>query len=165
MSVPAIGSVRCEPELTREAYALMDCGAAEVCGCETCFNFATTRHLTYTPEVLELLLRSGLNDWGGVSPVTLDFINPEAPWPTLRALRERTEASGQKLCERGPVYPDWIIDQTGSDKTGSDQTDFDQTGFDKTDFFDPQMRAMLTRYATDEGYARRPNHQSGEEAA
>ena len=48
-------SVRCEPELTREAYALMDCGAAEVCGCEPCFNFATTRHLTYTPELLELL--------------------------------------------------------------------------------------------------------------
>jgi hypothetical protein len=55
-------SVRCEPDLTREAYALMDCGAAETCGCEACFNFATTRHLTYTPEILELL------DWLGIDP-------------------------------------------------------------------------------------------------
>ena len=37
------------------------------------------------PSVLELLLRSGLNDWGGVSPVTIYFINPEAPWPASTA--------------------------------------------------------------------------------
>jgi FO synthase len=60
------------------------------------------------PEVLERLLRSGLNDWGGVSPVTVDFINPEAPWPALAALRERTEAAGQKLVERLPVYPEYL---------------------------------------------------------
>jgi 7,8-didemethyl-8-hydroxy-5-deazariboflavin synthase CofG subunit len=60
------------------------------------------------PEVLELLLRSGLNDWGGVSPVTVDFINPEAPWPALAELRKRTEAGGQKLRERLPVYPNYI---------------------------------------------------------
>ena len=60
------------------------------------------------PEVLEtLLLRSGLNDWGGVSPVTVDFINPEAPWPDpSRELRRRTEAAGHKLVERLPVYPE-----------------------------------------------------------
>ena len=60
------------------------------------------------PEVLELLLRSGLNDWGGVSPVTVDFINPEAPWPALSELRKRTEAAGQQLRERLPVYPNYI---------------------------------------------------------
>ncbi|MGH0031558.1 MAG: 7,8-didemethyl-8-hydroxy-5-deazariboflavin synthase CofG [Myxococcota bacterium] len=60
------------------------------------------------PDVLELLLRSGLNDWGGVSPVTVDFINPEAPWPALRLLRERTEAAGQRLVERLPVYPEHL---------------------------------------------------------
>jgi len=60
------------------------------------------------PSVLELLLRSGLNDWGGVSPVTIDFINPEAPWPALTELRERTEAAGQVLRERLPVYPNYI---------------------------------------------------------
>ncbi len=61
------------------------------------------------PEVLELLLGSGLNDWGGVSPVTLDFINPEAPWPTLGELRRRTEAAGHRLVERLPVYPDDLL--------------------------------------------------------
>ncbi len=60
------------------------------------------------PQVLELLLRSGLNDWGGVSPLTLDFINPEAPWPRLAELRSRTEASGQRLVERLPVYPEFL---------------------------------------------------------
>jgi FO synthase len=58
------------------------------------------------PEILELLLRSGLNDWGGVSPVTVDFINPEAPWPALRQLEKRTRAAGQRLVERLPVYPE-----------------------------------------------------------
>ena len=97
------------------------------------------------PRMLERLLRSGLNDWGGVSPVTLDFINPEAPWPTLRTLRERTEAAGQRLLERLPVYPDFILE--------------------RQDFFDPRMRDALPRFATDEGYARPNVHQSGEEAA
>lgn len=54
-------SVRCEPELTREAYAALDGGAAEACGCEACFNFAATRHLMYSPEVLELLEKLGID--------------------------------------------------------------------------------------------------------
>jgi FO synthase len=61
------------------------------------------------PDVLELLLRSGLNDWGGVSPVTIDFINPEAPWPTIRELERRTAASGQRLVERLPIYPEHLL--------------------------------------------------------
>lgn len=60
------------------------------------------------PGLLEQLLHAGVGDWGGVSPVTLDFINPEAPWPTLRELRERTEAAGQVLVERLPVYPQYL---------------------------------------------------------
>ena len=46
--------VRSEPELTEEAYAQVESGGAEYCGCEECFNFAAARHLIYTPEVLEL---------------------------------------------------------------------------------------------------------------
>jgi FO synthase len=61
------------------------------------------------PEALELLLRSGLNDWGGVSPITVDFINPEAPWPTLHELARRTAAAGQRLVERLPVYPEHLL--------------------------------------------------------
>ncbi|NRA08101.1 MAG: 7,8-didemethyl-8-hydroxy-5-deazariboflavin synthase CofG [Myxococcales bacterium] len=60
------------------------------------------------PDALELLLRSGLNDWGGVSPLTLDFINPEAPWPELAELQRRSEASGDRLVERLPVYPEYL---------------------------------------------------------
>jgi FO synthase len=54
-------------------------------------------------------LRAGVNDWGGVSPLTIDFINPEAPWPALRDLRRRTEAAGQRLVERLPVYPEHLL--------------------------------------------------------
>jgi len=86
------------------------------------------------PEILELLLRSGLNDWGGVSPVTVDFINPEAPWPTLRALRERTEATGQRLRERLPVYPQDVLH--------------------RPERFAPNVRSALERFADAEGFAK-----------
>ncbi len=58
-----------------------------------------------SPEAFGELLAAGVSDWGGVSPVTVDFINPEAPWPALRELRARTEANGRRLIERLPVYP------------------------------------------------------------
>jgi FO synthase len=61
------------------------------------------------PGALRLLARSGLNDWGGVSPLTIDFINPEAPWPKLRELARATAASGQRLVERLPVYPEHLL--------------------------------------------------------
>jgi 7,8-didemethyl-8-hydroxy-5-deazariboflavin synthase CofG subunit len=53
------------------------------------------------------LLDGGINDWGGVSPLTPDFINPEKPWPHLDQLRERTEAKGFQLRQRLPVYPEF----------------------------------------------------------
>jgi hypothetical protein len=56
-------SVASEPETTREAYARIDCGGAENCGCEACFNFANARHLVYNADVLELL------EWLGVDPM------------------------------------------------------------------------------------------------
>jgi 7,8-didemethyl-8-hydroxy-5-deazariboflavin synthase CofG subunit len=53
------------------------------------------------------LLDGGINDWGGVSPLTPDFINPERPWPHLEQLRQRTEAKGFELRQRLPVYPEF----------------------------------------------------------
>ncbi|HXM08823.1 MAG TPA: 7,8-didemethyl-8-hydroxy-5-deazariboflavin synthase CofG [Terriglobales bacterium] len=53
------------------------------------------------------LLDGGINDWGGVSPVTPDFINPEKPWPHLEQLQRRTEAKGFELRQRLPVYPEF----------------------------------------------------------
>jgi FO synthase len=54
------------------------------------------------------LLDAGIDDWGGVSPVTIDHVNPEAPWPELERLRTATEARGLQLAPRLPVYPEWI---------------------------------------------------------
>jgi len=61
-----------------------------------------------TDNGYERLLEGGINDWGGVSPLTPDFINPEAPWPHLVDLKRRTEAAGQKLVQRLPVYPEFV---------------------------------------------------------
>jgi FO synthase len=54
------------------------------------------------------LLDAGIDDWGGVSPVTIDHVNPEAPWPELELLRAGTESRELELAPRLPVYPEWI---------------------------------------------------------
>ena len=56
----------------------------------------------------EMYLDAGINDWGGVSPLTIDWVNPEAPWPHLGELEERTRAAGFELRPRLPVYPEFI---------------------------------------------------------
>jgi len=56
------------------------------------------------------LVAAGLNDWGGVSPVTPDHVNPEAPWPQLRRLAEETERAGKCLVERLTAYPAYVQD-------------------------------------------------------
>ena len=55
--------------------------------------------------VLAQLVAAGISDWGGVSPVTPDFVNPEKPWPTLEKLAEQSAGAGKILTERLPVYP------------------------------------------------------------
>jgi FO synthase len=57
------------------------------------------------PEGLNSLLRAGINDWGGVSPVTPDHVNPEAPWPHLADLARATNAAGRDLVERLAMVP------------------------------------------------------------
>ncbi len=54
------------------------------------------------------LLDAGIDDWGGVSPVTIDHVNPEAPWPEIERLRLATEAAGLALAPRLPVYPEFL---------------------------------------------------------
>jgi FO synthase len=85
-----------------------------------------------TPGVLELMLQSGVSDWGGVSPVTVDFVNPEAPWPALGELRERTASAGHKLVERLPVHAGYLR---------------------RPEFLDPKVRAAALRLANHDGYA------------
>ena len=92
---------------------------------------ADTRHMLWTVSVARLILgpnvniqvppnlsadnyqmylQAGINDWGGVSPLTIDYVNPEAPWPTLDNLRARTEKAGFVLKPRLPIYPEFFID-------------------------------------------------------
>ncbi len=56
------------------------------------------------------LLESGIDDWGGVSPVTIDHVNPEAPWPEIERLRAATEEHGFELAPRLPIYPEFVTD-------------------------------------------------------
>ena len=56
----------------------------------------------------EDLADAGINDWGGISPLTPDYINPEKPWPHLEQLLLRTEAKGFELRQRLPVYPEFL---------------------------------------------------------
>src|SRR5713226_5207797 len=54
------------------------------------------------------LLDAGINDWGGISPLTPDFINPERPWPHLEQLKQRTLGKGFELRQRLPVYREFL---------------------------------------------------------
>src|SRR4051812_29463234 len=55
------------------------------------------------------LLDAGIDDWGGVSPVTADFVNPERPWPSLERLRAATESRGKVLAPRLTIYPEFAL--------------------------------------------------------
>ncbi|MGH3746945.1 MAG: bifunctional FO biosynthesis protein CofGH, partial [Micromonosporaceae bacterium] len=59
-------------------------------------------------DPFELMLRAGIDDWGGVSPVTADHVNPERPWPAIDQLAARTAAAGFRLAERLTVYPEYV---------------------------------------------------------
>ncbi len=61
-----------------------------------------------SPGTYPALVAAGLNDWGGISPLTIDHINPEAPWPHLAALARATEAAGGRLRERLALYPEFV---------------------------------------------------------
>jgi FO synthase len=81
----------------------------------------------------ERLPAAGLNDWGGVSPLTPDHINPERPWPGLAELRRRTESAGHELRERLAVYPEYAT---------------------RSAFLDPRLRGRVARLVDDLGFVR-----------
>ena len=60
-----------------------------------------------SPRAYPRLLAAGLNDWGGISPLTPDHINPEKPWPLITELRRATEGMGFVLRERLAIYPEF----------------------------------------------------------
>lgn len=80
------------------------------------------------------LIAAGVNDWGGVSPVTLDYVNPEAPWPHIEALRAETSCAGKILAARLPIYPTYLMN---SDR-----------------WLDPRVVRPVSRLADADGLAR-----------
>src|SRR5215467_9020212 len=85
------------------------------------------------------LLDAGINDWGGISPVTKDFINPEAAWPQISRLRSETEARGFVLRERLALYPEFVA---------------------REGFVSPRVRERMTVLAGADGFASEANPQA-----
>ena len=85
-------------------------------------------------DIYHIYLGAGINDWGGVSPLTIDFVNPEAPWPALSQLKQHTESAGFRLMPRLPVYPEYFLD----------------TG----EYLPDELRARVRALADDDGYVK-----------
>ena len=83
------------------------------------------RHISY--------LKAGINDWGGISPVTIDFINPQHEWPEILKLHESCASVGFKLLERLTVYPRFISK--------------------RSEYLDPGLRKRILSMAGDDGFA------------
>src|SRR5271167_4473493 len=64
-----------------------------------------------SPRQIELFLNAGINDWGGISPLSRDYVNPEAPWPHLEQLAQRGAHAGFHLTQRLAIYPEYINDE------------------------------------------------------
>ncbi len=86
--------------------ALDDCGGAFAVRTD---DVDLRLRSTCNPEGLHSLVRAGINDWGGVSPVTPDHVNPEAPWPHLADLARATDAAGRNLVERLALAPAYAV--------------------------------------------------------
>jgi FO synthase len=94
---------RRDPEPTVQYFARIVAAARWIFGPE--MNVQVPPNLT---DDFGVYLDAGINDWGGVSPLTIDWVNPEAPWPHLDKLRAVTTAAGFDLTPRLPVYPEFI---------------------------------------------------------
>ncbi|MEX0618445.1 MAG: 5-amino-6-(D-ribitylamino)uracil--L-tyrosine 4-hydroxyphenyl transferase CofH [Pseudohongiellaceae bacterium] len=88
-----------------------------------------------SPGVLPQLVAAGINDWGGVSPLTPDHVNPEAPWPHLEQLARETEAAGKFLEQRLTIYPAYVTN--------------------RDTWLDNAVRPIVLRHADASGFARR----------
>ncbi len=108
-----------------------------------------------SPDNLNLLLEAGINDWGGVSPITPDYVNPEAPWPHLIDLENQTYLSGKTLTPRLTIYPSYADDINTwvdkklhprllkqSDSSGLARDTEWTTGKDNPDF-DPKPKSII----------------------
>lgn len=97
-----------------------------------------------SPGVLPQLVAAGINDWGGVSPLTPDYVNPEAPWPHLDRLADETRAAGKYLEQRLTIYPAYACEAQR--------------------WLDPALHGAVLRQSDSGGFARRDHWAPGEEA-
>jgi FO synthase len=98
-----------------------------------------------SPGVLPQLIAAGINDWGGVSPLTPDYVNPEAPWPHLEQLAAQTAATGKFLEQRLTVYPAYVVEGER--------------------WLDEGLQTAVLRLSDAAGFARRDNWVPGEDHA
>lgn len=91
-----------------------------------------------TPDAHGMYLLAGINDWGGISPVTKDHINPERPWPQIAELRDTCADAGFELRERFGIYPEYVREDAGFDGLVPER-----------------IRAAMARLADDDGLVRR----------
>jgi FO synthase len=98
-----------------------------------------------SPGVLPKLVAAGINDWGGVSPLTPDYVNPEAPWPHLERLTRETAAAGKFLEQRLTVYPSYAVEGKR--------------------WLHEDVRTAVLRLSDAAGFAKRDNWVPGEERA
>ena len=124
--------MRRSAEPTVQFFARVVAVARWILGAE--MNLQVPPNLT---EDFGVYLDAGINDWGGVSPLTIDWVNPEAPWPHLEKLARVTEDKGFTLKPRLPVYPEFIDEE----------------------WIDPGLLARVRAVVDDEGYARVPQLQ------
>jgi FO synthase len=128
-----------EPSLEEHVWTI---GAArEVLGPE--MKVQAPPNLAY--DDFPKLLDAGIDDWGGVSPVTIDHVNPEAPWPEILRLRAATEAAGSELAARLPIYPEYVADLER--------------------WADPRVASEILRHADADGLARDDRWAAGSTAA
>ncbi|WP_226702779.1 5-amino-6-(D-ribitylamino)uracil--L-tyrosine 4-hydroxyphenyl transferase CofH [Microbulbifer elongatus] len=95
-----------------------------------------------SPGVLPKLLQAGINDWGGVSPVTPDFVNPEAPWPHVENLARESALAGKYLQQRLTIYPEFAVAAQH--------------------WLDSNLRSSVLKIQDAEGYARTDDWVSGQ---
>ena len=132
------------------------------------WTIAATRHVfgsamnvqappNLSPRDGPQLIAAGINDWGGVSPVTPDHVNPEAPWPQIEELRRRTWAGNKTLVERLAIYPSYASDHrrwldTQLVERVLRQVDGD--GYTRTDSWSPGLPQDVPEFRS--GGTRRP---------
>jgi FO synthase len=121
-------AVAAEPDLADHLWTIA--AARLIFGAE--MNLQAPPNLN--PAALAELVGAGINDWGGVSPVTPDHVNPEAPWPALDRLAAETAQAGKRLLPRLAIYPEYAL---------RPET-----------WLDPALRAPVLRLSDAEGLAR-----------